>query len=414
MKIKNWFENTLLPLFHKFGRNKYMVAMRNGMAFVIPITIIGSLFSIMANFPVPGWSEFLGDFKPVLELPSKATLWFLSIVVVGSVAYAAAKEFKTDFMSSIVVSEITFIMTQMKLDGSLNTANFGAGGIFLAILIAIFTVKIFELFSKKGMNLKLPKSIPPMVSSSLQAIIPGFVVIMVFWIITFVLKFDLIVALDQLLAPMVHGLDSFWGIIIVVFLTVVLWCAGINGESILSGITIPVFMAMYSENAAAYAAGEAIPNITAYGFYNFGIWLGGGCTIMLACLMIRSKSKTYQSLGKLCVGPCFFGIAEPILFGFPIILNPIMMIPMITFPLIAFGSTYLLMYFNIIGRVVAMVPFGTPPIISGFLCTGGDWRAAAWQAIELVIGLAIYYPFFRIEERRILKEEAEAEAQIEE
>lgn len=216
MKIKTWFEDKLIPIFNRFGRNKYMVAMRNGMAFVIPITIIGSLFSILANFPVPGWAEFLGDNKLILELPSKATLWFLSIVVVGSVAYAAAKEFKVDFMSSIVISEIAFIMTQMKLDGSLNTANFGAGGIFLAILIAIFTVKVFEFFTKKGINIKLPKSIPPMVSSSLQAIFPGFAVILVFWFITFVLKFDMIVALDTLIAPFIYGLDSLWGILLVV------------------------------------------------------------------------------------------------------------------------------------------------------------------------------------------------------
>lgn len=402
-----WFENKLVPVFHKFGRNRYMIAMRNGMAFVIPITIIGSLFSILANFPIAGWSDFLGDFKPVLELPSKATLWFLSIVVVGSVAYAAAKEFKTDFMSSIVISEIAFIMTQMRLDGSLNTMNFGAGGIFLAILISLFTVKTFEFFHKKGLKLNLPKSIPPMVADSLQAIVPGFIVVFVFWIITFVFKFDMIVALDRILSPFVHGLDSLWGILIVVFITVLLWCAGINGESIMSGLTIPVFMSMYSENAAAFAAGDPIPNITAYGFYNFGIWFGGGCTIMLALLMMRSKSKTYQSLGKLCFGPCLFGIAEPILFGFPIILNPVMMIPMIIFPLVAFASTYLLMYFNIIGRVVAMVPFGTPPVISGFLCTGGDWRAALWQVILLGIGLCIYYPFFKIEEKRTLKEESE-------
>lgn len=408
-KFLELFQEKFVPGLNKFGSNKYMVTLRNGMAIIIPITIVGSMFSIIANFPINGWADMLGDFKIILEIPYRATLWFLAIIVAGSIAYAASEEFEVDSITSVAIATVTFIMSQLNLDGSLNTSNFGAGGVFLAMVIAFFTVKVMEWSKKKGMMIKLPPSIPPMISNSLQAILPGFITIIFFWVVIFIAKFDLNASIQAVLSPLVSGLNTLPGILFVVFLTTLMWMVGVNGENILSGLTVPVFMTMFTENSEAFIAGKEIPNITAYGFYYFGIWFGGGCTIVLALMMVRSKAKTYKSLGKLCFGPCIFGIAEPILFGFPIILNPVMAIPMLLCPLTLLSCTYFLMDLNLIGRVVAIIPFGCPPVISGYLSTGGDIRAALWQVVELVIGFLIYYPFFKIEERKMLLDEAQSE-----
>lgn len=128
--------------------------------------------------------------------------------------------------------------------------------------------------------------------------------------------------------------------------------------------------------------------------------------------MLRSKTKTYKELGRLAIGGSLFEINEPVIFGFPIIMNPLMMIPFVIIPQVLAVGTYLLMAGNIIGRPTTVVPWTIPPIIGPLMATGWDWRAAVWSAVEIVIAIAIYWPFFKVAEKQMLVKEADIETEL--
>ncbi|MEG1662082.1 MAG: PTS transporter subunit EIIC [Clostridiales bacterium] len=149
-----------------------------------------------------------------------------------------------------------------------------------------------------------------------------------------------------------------------------------------------------------------MPYITASGFSSLFVNVGGtGATLTLVILMIFSKAKTYKQLGKVAFPGSLFEINEPVIFGFPIIMNPLMMIPFTIIPLILATSSYLLMSIGLIAKPIMVVPWTMPPIIGPLMATGWDWRAGVWSAIEIVIAIAIYLPFFKIAEKEMLQNE---------
>ena len=276
-------------------------------------------------------------------------------------------------------------------------------------MIALISTKIIEIFEKNNITIKLPASVPTMVADSFSVLIPGFVVITLFWVLTSILGLDLNAILTLIFSPLVRGLDTLPGMLLVVFVSLALWCCGIN-ESVISGLTYPVWYALLAENTAAWQAGETVTHIGAYGFQYFGFWMGGtGLTIALVLLMLRSKVKMYNQLGKLSIIPGIFEINEPVAFGFPIVFNPIMWIPYILAPLVTTTLYYFACSMGLIGMPVVAIPWTTPPVLNGFLVTGGDWRAAIFQLVMLVIGVIIYYPFFKYVEKKELAAQLSAE-----
>ncbi|MCX7970652.1 MAG: PTS transporter subunit EIIC, partial [Negativicutes bacterium] len=175
----------------------------------------------------------------------------------------------------------------------------------------------------------------------------------------------------------------------------------------LTPIMVPIMFQFLAANVQAQTAGQPLPYITAYGFANFINVGGTGATLALVVLMMRSREAGFRQLGRMAFPPACFGINEPITFGLPIVLNPLMMIPYIAVPLILTVGTYLLMDLNLIGRPYITVPWTTPPILNHYLVTGGDWRAALWGLMSLVIALAGYYPFFRALEKQRLGSEGD-------
>ena len=408
-KLMTFIEGTLLPAVNKFGSNKYIVALRDGIAAIIPFTIIGSIFMIITSFPVKAWTNFIEPYSAYLNIPNTVCMGLMAIIAVYSVAYNVAKQLGVKPVSAGFVSLVAFVITQTQLDGTISTANFGSTGLFLAIVIALISTKIIEIFEKKNITIKLPASVPTMVADSFSVLIPGFVVITLFWVLTSILGLDLKAILTLIFSPLVRGLDTLPGMLLVVFVSLALWCCGIN-ESVISGLTYPVWYALLAENTAAWQAGETVTHIGAYGFQYFGFWMGGtGLTIALVLLMLRSKVKMYNQLGKLSIIPGIFEINEPVAFGFPIVFNPIMWIPYILAPLVTTTLYYFACSMGLIGMPVVAIPWTTPPVLNGFLVTGGDWRAAVFQLVMLVIGVIIYYPFFKYVEKKELAAQLSAE-----
>jgi PTS system cellobiose-specific IIC component len=256
----------------------------------------------------------------------------------------------------------------------------------------------------------MPEQVPQKIRQSFDLLIPALLVILTIYPLNLLLQgqFDMILpeAIMSLFNPLVSASDSLAAILLAVFLAHALWFAGIHGATIVTGIMMPFWLVNLGMNQEALAAGAELPATFMEPFWSFFIVIGGsGATFALVLLYLRSKSVHLRSIGKLCVVPAIFNINEPIIFGSPIVMNPILFFPFIAAPMINATIAYIAAQTGLIGKVVSLVPWSAPAPI------GAAW-GAGWQMSNglLVIGLlaldlALYYPFFKIYEKQLLEQE---------
>lgn len=402
-----FMEKYIIPVLTKIGEEKHLQGIRNGIILTIPFTIAGSIFLIISALPFPGWDELIQPYWAMLRVPVNVTFGAISLIAAVGIGYNLAKNYKLDTIMGAVMSLIGFLILQLTPEYTLSTSLFGAEGLFTAIIIAVFVVEVQKFFVKKDLIIKLPENVPPAIANSFAALVPVIFSLSLLWFVRVILQFDLSAFINTIFRPAVFALNTLPGTLVYTLLVCLLWTVGIHGDSVMYAVGMPIFMQYLAANTNAFMAGEAIPYITAYGFRELFMNVGGtGATIALVILMLRSKDRGYKALGRISLVPGIFEINEPITFGFPIVLNPLMMIPFIVTPLILATGTYALMAFNWIGRPVASIPWTMPPIIGPYLVTGGDWRAAVWSAVSIIIAVAIYLPFFKAAEARRLSEDA--------
>jgi len=414
-KFMDFFQEKVVPPLVKVGNEKHLLAIRNGLTITIPFIIVGSLFLILGNMPFEWWPNFIGKLGPMMNVVVNCSFGVLGVLAVIGIGYNLAKVYELDPITGAVMSLVAFLLTQVTGELQLDTSNFGSSGLFTAILVSLLSVEVLRTCVKRGFIVKLPEGVPSAVANSFASLIPGAIVIILVWVIRVVCGFNITSFISGVLSPIVFALNTLPGILILCLVSSLLWSAGIHGDMIIyQSIAMPIVLQYLTENTAAFMAHEPIPYITAFGFYDFFVCAGGtGATISLVFLMLRSKSKLYKSVGKVAFPSACFEINEPVVFGFPIVLNPMILIPYVVTPLVLATGTYILMYFNIIGRPVLMLPWTMPPIIGPFLATGGDWKAAVWSAMSLVIAAIIYYPFFRAcEKQQLLNEKNEESAGV--
>ncbi|MCL4181431.1 MAG: PTS transporter subunit EIIC, partial [Verrucomicrobia bacterium] len=285
--------------------------------------------------------------------------------------------------------------------------NLGSRGLFTAILVALIAVTVQKWFTDRNVVIKLPANVPPAVYESFLSLTPLFFLVVVAWLIRFVLGIDINAIVETLFRPLVFALNTLPGILVYAFLVTLLWSVGINGDNAMDALVAPIFLQYLTANVAAMTAGEPLPYVTAYGFFTAFVNVGGtGATIALALIMVNSREPGFRKVSRVSLPTQVFQINEPIFFGFPIVLNPVFMIPYILNALLLTTGTYLLMHWEVIGKPFVNVPWTTPPIIGHYLVTGGDWRAAVWGAISIVLAMAVYFPFAKVAERQRLKAEA--------
>ena len=310
-----------------------------------------------------------------------------------------------------------FEKTGDTINGIIPLSRLGSQGLFVAIIMSIFTIEIFNFIVKKNIIIKMPDSVPPAVSKSFAALIPGFFVIMIALIIRILFEVspfgNIHKVVEMVLTKPLTALGgSFLGMTGLSFITNLLWSAGIHGSNLVTGgIAKPVLDTLMDQNRIALSAGKPLPNIVTTQFFDIFHNMGGsGTTFSLAIMLLfLSKSKQLKEIGKLAIGPAFFNINEPILFGLPIVMNPILIIPFILAPLVTVMVTYLAMYSGLVAKVTGVaLPWTTPPFISGFLATN-HWTGTAIQVVNFFITAAIYYPFFKIWDDKKLQEESEME-----
>ncbi|PKG21606.1 PTS sugar transporter subunit IIC [Niallia nealsonii] len=418
-------ESKMAPIAFKLDSNRYITAIKDGFFGVMSLLIIGSVFLLLANLPINGYAEFMAsilgkNWSTYFTVPYDVTMNIMTIYVVIAMARSLAKTYKLDSIASITSAVVAFLLLTPTLefkDGGFGIPlnNLSASGLFLGMLTAVLSVEIVRFVDKKGWKIKMPDSVPENVSRSFSALIPGLIVIIVFNFIrigfsltSFATVQDFIFHYLQI--PLTSLGSTLPAMLIVTVFEGILWFFGIHGSNVVGGIMQPIWLALTADNAAAFAAGDTLPHIINYQFYSNFMKIGGfGSTFGLAILLLfAAKSSQYKALGKLAIAPGFFGINEPIIFGLPIVLNPIMLIPFVLTPIIMCVIAYFSMSSGLVPYTNGTnIPWTTPPIIAGFLVSG--WKGALLNVVQIVISMAIYYPFFKSADRMAYKLEKEQE-----
>jgi cellobiose PTS system EIIC component len=406
-----WFLNRyLVPALTALSENTYMSAIRAGMVSVVPLTIIGGVFMIFSYLPVAGWDKIVAPYLQLLQVPVTATFGLLAVFVCFSIGYDLGKKLNQEAIVSATIATVVFLMIQIRLeDLTFSMEGLGSQGLFTAIIIALVAVRVQKFFTDRNMVIKLPANVPRVVYESFLSLSPLFFLVLIFWTIRFLLGVDINRFVQTAFSPLVFALNTLPGILVYAFLVTMLWSVGINGDNAMDAIVGPIFLQYLAANVQAMTQGQPLPYVTAYGFFTSFVNVGGtGATLGLALIMVNSKEPGYRKVARLSLPTQVFQINEPIFFGFPIVLNPIFMIPYILSALTLTTGSYLLMHWNVIHRPFVNVPWTTPPIIGHYLVSGGDWRAAVWGGMSIVIAMVIYFPFAKTAERQRLRAEAEA------
>ncbi|SCZ01947.1 PTS sugar transporter subunit IIC [Alkaliphilus peptidifermentans] len=411
-KLFDIIEKYLMPPMTKLSEQRHLRAIRDGIISTMALIIIGSFFLVIAFPPIPRLAELVQPHVGNILIPFRLTMGLMAIYASYGIGYSLAKSYKLDGVSGGVLSIAAFILTLVpaSIEGHgwmLPMANAGGAGMFVAIIMSIFAVEVLRFLHKRNFTFKMPEGVPDSVARSFEALVPAAIIIVVIWTVRHLWGFDIQGFVMDLFKPLVRGVgNSLWGILVPIFIITILWAAGIHGVSVVGAIARPIWLVLLDENLQAVADGVAIPNIAPEPFFQWFIWIGGsGATLGLVFWMIFSKSKYLKSVGRASLIPGICNINEPIIFGAPIMLNPLLTIPFILGPMITGILTYFAMALNLVGRPYILAPWTLPAPIGAYLATGGDWRAVILVLINIAIMMAIYYPFFKAYEKKMLLEE---------
>jgi len=427
----------------KISEQRHLRAIRDGIVSTLPLIIVGSVFLILAFPPFPkewGISVLAKKYAVQMLLPYRMTMFIMGLYAVMGIGYSLAKSYKLDGITGAILSVCAFLLTimpkminpvevinqtvngqavqiiveegtkgsqllQEDLGYVMQMSKLGSAGLFVGIIVAIFAVEVYRLTTTTGFKIRMPEAVPESVARSFEALTPAAIIIFTLTILTYWLKIDLHDIIGSVIKPILKFSDSWFSVILIVFMITFFWSFGIHGDSIVGSVVRPLWLMLLEQNATALANGQPVPHIAAEPLYQWFVWIGGsGTTIGFALLLLfKSKSAYGKTLGKAAILPSIFNINEPIIFGAPIVLNPTLLPPFIIVPIVNATIAYFAMAAGLVNRVTSTPPWTLPGPIGAFLATNGDFRA-------LILTIIIYYPFFNVYEKKLLAEErAEAE-----
>ena len=419
-----FIEQKLMPVANKVGMQRHMVAIRKGIIATLPLTIVGSFFTILLNFPIESVAAFIEPYREVLDIPFRYTVGLLALYATFGIASSLAKSYKLDSLTAGILATMSFLITAAppirvleSVEGVIdagrfiNVANLGSGSLFGAIVTAILSVEIYRFFIVKNITIKMPDGEPPEVTNSFMALIPGGAILVLFWVIRHIIGFDINGFLSNLLMPLKDVLagNSLFGGFLTVFLICFFWVLGIHGPAIMGPVIRPFWDISIAENMEVFqSTGNAheLPNIFTEQFLQWFVWIGGaGTTLALVVLFLFSKSNYLKQLGRLSILPGIFNINEPVIFGAPIVMNPILGIPFLVAPLITTTISYFATTTGIVPMMAARLGFAIPAPIAAWMSTNWSVAAGILVVVNFLITLAIYYPFFKVFEKQQLERE---------
>ncbi|MEB5659047.1 MULTISPECIES: PTS sugar transporter subunit IIC [Enterococcus] len=434
MKVVDRLSEKMLPIVSKMSSQRHLLAIRDSFIVTMPLVMAASVMVLLnalifSNATV----QRILDLSPLAELASivnNGTMSILAIIVCYNIGWNLATHYiQTGVIddpsfspvhAGILSTAVMFILMSLSstvtlMDG--NTAE--ATGVFLqsltsssglatAMIAALVSTELFiKLAKMKSFKIRMPEGVPPAVATSFNSLVPEIVVILFFSVV--ILFFSVVVFtlnhttglnVPQLIelaiqTPLKAFVLSVPGILFLQFFSDFLWVFGMHGSSILAPIRQAPLLQSIQENMDAFSVGKEIPNIITEPFTNaFGLIGGGGCILPLVIAILwASKRQEQRSIAKFGLTTCLFNITEPIMFGLPVVMNPIYMIPCAIIPSINLVIAYAATSLGIISKTVAAAPWITPPVIQSFIATGGDIRAAVLTVILIILDVFLFLPF---------------------
>lgn len=442
-KIAKFFDEKLSTPMAKLAEQRHLRAIRDGIVATLPIIIVASMFMVIAFLPnsLPeswGLSQFIAEHQFKILLPYRMSMYIMTLYAVFGIGYSLSKSYDLDGLSGGILAELAYLLTIIPVmipaatEGVTSLAegnpelgeylatvpegfhipmpNLGSGGMFIGILSAFLAIEIYRLTQRSGFKISMPEQVPASIARSFESLTPTLIILILVSSVTMWLEIDLHGLMTTLITPLVSASDTIWSVLLLTFLNSFFWVFGIHGASIVGSIARPLWLVLLDQNAAAYAVGDAIPNIAAEPLYQWFIYIGGsGATLGLAIALFAAKSKYAKTLSKTAFIPSLFNINEPLMFGAPVVLNPSLIIPFIFAPLINAVIAWFATTLGLINPVVAIAPWTLPGPIGAFLATGSDWRALVLNVLLIILSTAIYYPFVKIYDKQLLEEEVEEE-----
>lgn len=425
------FTQKIVPVAAKIQDNKILAALRDGFMAGFPATMFASFAMIIQYLPATfgfdqflpaGVMTFLNDF---LGPVGNVTMSVSSIFIAFGVAYHLAAKIDGNKLFSGLVSLTSFFMIlpfHATEEGAfMPLVRLGSQGMFVAILTAILSTYIFNYFEKKDFTIKMPDQVPQGIAKSFLAILPSAITLLVFNAIRYGFTFtpwgnvfDFLFSLLQ--APLTHLGSSLPATLLAVFAAQILWWFGVHGQAVVNTVMDPLWGAMALENYEAYKAGLALPHIVNSTFMGIFPLLGGnGMTLGFVLLFLFiARSARLKSTMKMVSAPSFFNISEPVTFGLPIVMNPMIIVPWIVAPLVTVTISYLAIAAGIVPRPIGItVVWTTPVFLSGWIGTGSV-MGGILQLVNLAVSTLIWFPFIKALDNSYLKDEQAKEEQEEE
>lgn len=434
--MENGFMGKLTEVLGNFATKvnsfRYIMVIKNAFASLIPVIItgaFGTLFSAMVFDNENGLARikalsFLAELKPISSAVSYVTLSFLTIYAVFLIGIELARLNNVKGIFPGIVAVMSYLSVNPFVYEYVNADNItviaenvlakqytDTKGLFLGMFVAIASIELYcWLGRQERLKLKMPDTVPTNVSESFSALFPTILTVAIIAIAGFVIKavtgmyaYDIIYNIVQRpLEGIVQGLP---GILLLMFIAQVFWVIGIHGNQMVKPVREPLLLAAIAVNTEAFEAGKEIPNIITMPFWDMYMSMGGsGVTIgLLIAILLVSKREDMREITKLSLAPGIFNINEPVIFGMPIMLNPILAIPFIATPLITGTIGYVATSLGFAAKAVVMVPWPMPPIVNAYLATAGDIGAVVTQIICIIVSILIYLPFVKVSNKAAIK-----------
>ena len=426
-RMNEILEEKMLPIAAKLGNNKVLIAIRDGITLSMPLIIIGSLFLVIASFPIEAWTNWLTEMgiDTYLWKGVDSSFGLMGLVASFGVAYSFARQHKLDGVSAGIIALSSFIVVTPFVTGEagagIPVGYMGSKGLFVAMVLGIISSLIFKWFIQHDIQIKLPEAVPPAVSRSFSALIPGAVIITLWLVIFAIIDRVGLVNIHDLLGKILGGPlgllgNNIFGTLFAILLNSLFWFVGIHGGNVVNSILNPIWLMNSDANRFQADKMADLPNIITMQFIDNYVFMGGGgatigLVIVIAIIARKKKaSKISKTMAPLTLTPGLFNINEPTMFGLPIVMNISLLIPFILAPMANAIISYAAMATGLVAKTTGIaVSWTMPPIISGFFTTGGHISGSILQLVCIVVDVLIYWFFYKAVEKQNLILESEEE-----
>ena len=414
------------PFFEKISRNKYLRAIRDGFIAGMPVILFSSIFILIAYVPNAWGFHWSKEIENFLMTPYSYSMGILAFFVGGTTAKALTDSVNRDlpatnqinFLSTMLASMVGFLLmaAEPAKEGGFLTAFMGTKGLLTAFIAAFVTVNVYKVCVKNNVTIRMPDEVPPNISQVFKDLIPFTVSVVLLYGLELIVKGSLGVTVAEsigtLLAPLFSAADGYVGITIIFGAFAFFWFIGIHGPSIVEPAIAAITYANAEVNLNLLQQGMHADKILTSGTQMFIVTMGGtGATLVVPFMfMWLCKSKRNRAIGRASVVPTFFGVNEPILFGAPLVLNPIFFVPFIFAPI---ANVWIFKFFvDTLGMnsFTSNLPWTTPGPLGIVLGTNFQVLSFILAALLVVVDVIIYYPFVKVYDEQILEEERSGKA----